>query len=68
MRTKITIVFETHGLGTVQQLNEWNDDLLEQVAKALELQEKEPEEGEADQYPLVTFDVVAVEKLPEEPG
>ena len=64
MRTKITIIFETHGLGTVEQSNEWNHELLEKVAEVLELPD-EPEEGEEDKYPLVTFDVVAVEKLPE---
>jgi hypothetical protein len=66
MRTKITIIFETHGLGTIQQLNEWNEELLEVVAKALELAE-ETEEGKEDQYPLVTFDIVSIEKLAEEP-
>jgi hypothetical protein len=65
MRTKITIIFETHGLGTIQRLNEWNEELLEVVAKALELAE-ETEEGKEDQYPLVTFDIVSIEKLAEE--
>lgn len=64
MRTKITIVFETHGLGTIQQHNEWNNDLLDKIAEALELPE-DPPEGQDDKYPLVTFDVVAVEKLAE---
>jgi hypothetical protein len=62
MRTKITIVFETHGLGTIQQVNEWNDELLGRVAEALEL----PDPTDGDRYPLVTFEVVAVEKLAEE--
>jgi hypothetical protein len=31
MRTRITIVFETHGLGTVEQHNDWNEDLLEKA-------------------------------------
>jgi hypothetical protein len=67
MRKKITIIFETHGLGTVEQHNDWNNELLEKIAKVLELPE-EPEEGKEDMYPLVTFDVVAVEQLPEVPG
>jgi hypothetical protein len=37
MRTKITIVFETHGLGTVRQANEWSNELLDKIAEALEL-------------------------------
>jgi hypothetical protein len=37
MRTKITIAIETHGMGTAQQQNEWSDDLLKEIAKALEL-------------------------------
>jgi hypothetical protein len=65
MRTKITIVFETHGPGTVQQANEWSNELLDKIAEALELPE-DPPEGQDDKYPLVTFDVVAVEKLQEE--
>jgi hypothetical protein len=62
MRTKITIVFETHGVGTVQQANEWSNELLDKIAEAMELPE-DPPEGQEDKYPLLTFDIVSVEKL-----
>ena len=58
MRTKITIVFESHGLGTADQHNDWNNQLLERIANALGLPE-EPEEGQE----LVTFDIVSIENL-----
>jgi hypothetical protein len=32
MRTKITIVFESHGVGTVDQHNDWSNNLLEKIA------------------------------------
>ena len=66
LRTDITIVFETHGLGTIQQSNERSNELLEKIAEALELLE-DPPEGQKDKYPLATSDVVAVEKPAEEP-
>jgi hypothetical protein len=62
MRTKITIVFETHGLGTVDQHNDWSNELRERIWKALEI----PNQTDDSQFPLVTFDIVSVEKLPEE--
>jgi hypothetical protein len=63
MRTKITIIFESHGLGTATQDNDWRNELGDAVYKALELPDQAYRRG---QYPLVTFDVVAVEKLAEE--
>ena len=63
MRTKVTIVFETYGLGTADQHNDWGRDLLERISFALRL----PESTEDNQYPLVTFDIVSTEKLPKEP-
>jgi hypothetical protein len=42
---------------------DWNNDLLERIATALEL----PKPTGDSQYPLVIFDVVGVEKLQEEP-
>jgi tryptophan synthase alpha subunit len=63
MRTKITIVFETHGLGTVEQYNEWNEDLLEKIANVLELGQ-DYVHGRCD---FVTFDIASVERLAEEP-
>ena len=63
MRTKITIVFDTHGSGTVEQLNEWNNNLLERIAFALRL----PEPTDDNQYPLITFDIISTENLEEEP-
>jgi len=32
MRTKMTIVFDTHGYGTIEQHNEWNNELLDKGA------------------------------------
>jgi hypothetical protein len=63
MRTKITIVFETHGLGTVDQHNDWSNELRERIWTALEI----PNQADDNQYPLVTFDIVSCEKLTEEP-
>jgi hypothetical protein len=63
MRTKITIIFESYGSGTLAQRREWNEKLLEEIAEALEL----PDATLDGRYPLVTFDVVAVERLTEEP-
>jgi hypothetical protein len=40
---------------------------LEWIADALELPDEQPEEGQEAKYPLVTFDIVSVEKLSEEP-
>jgi hypothetical protein len=62
MRTKITIIFDTHNSGTVEQLNEWNNNLLERIANALEI----PDATDDYTYPLVTFDIVSIEKLAEE--
>jgi hypothetical protein len=45
------ILFDTHGLGTVQQHNDWSNELLERIARALEVPDG-PEEGQEDKYPL----------------
>ena len=66
MRAKITIVFETHGSGSADKHNDWPTELLDRICNLLDIPE-EPEPGREDEYPLVTFDVVAVEKLTEEP-
>jgi hypothetical protein len=63
MRTKITIVFETYGSGTVHQHDDWGRDLLERIAFALRL----PEPTGDNQYPLVTFDIISTENLEQEP-
>jgi|SRR6516164_9009565 len=47
MRTKITIIFESHGSGTVHQHDDWGRDLLERISFALRL----PEPTGDDQYP-----------------
>lgn len=61
MRAKITIIFETHGQGTVEQDNDWLSELSDL------LEEKSELKWQPNKYPLGTFDVVAVEKLTEEP-
>jgi hypothetical protein len=64
MRTKITIVFETHGTDpSNDRINAWNHELLEKIADALKLTEGDSKDG----YTLVTFDIVSIEKLAEEP-
>ncbi len=65
MRIKMTIIFDSHGVEACKH-NDWNTELLEKVCTLLDIPE-EPEEGKEDQYPLVTFDVLSVEKLQEEP-
>jgi hypothetical protein len=47
----------------VEQLNEWNNDLLEKIATTLDI----PDATDDYTYPLVTFDIVSIEKLAEEP-
>lgn len=34
MRAKITIIFQTHGMGTPDQHNDWNNELLDKIADA----------------------------------
>ena len=63
MRTKITIIFESHGLGPATQDNDWRNELGDAVYNALELPKEAYRRGH---YPLVTFDIVSVEKLAEE--
>jgi hypothetical protein len=64
MRTKITIIFETHGTDpTNERISAWNRELLEKIGDALQLTEGDSPEG----YTLVTFDIVSIEKLAEEP-
>ena len=63
MRTKITIVFERHGFGTVHQHDDWGRDLLERIAFALRL----PQPTDDNQYPLVAFDIFSTENLEQEP-
>jgi hypothetical protein len=63
MRTKITIVFETHGTdASGDRVNAWDHELLEKIADVLELTESDSAEG----YTLVTFDIVSIERLAEE--
>jgi hypothetical protein len=64
MRTRITIVFETHGTdASGDRVNTWNRDLSEKIADVLQLTESDGEGG----YTLITFDIVSVERLAEEP-
>lgn len=68
MRTKITIIFESHGLGTATQDNDWEDELLNQVGQRLKSVEGffENITPTRTRWSLVTFEIVSVERLAEE--